>query len=125
MALRVNSKFPKADTEVFWLRVRKRPLSDARGPVNIIKPSDDPSSNVQQNNQEQSQSNQNNENSIIGNEQTESNQPETDSVDQNPGPAKIPEWVKNIALWYGQGTVSEAEFINAIKYLIDQGIVKV
>jgi len=38
---------------------------------------------------------------------------------------KIPEWVKNMALWYGEGTISEDEFINAIKFLISEGIVKV
>ncbi len=38
---------------------------------------------------------------------------------------KIPEWVKNIALWYGQGTISEDEFIDAIRFLIEEGIVVV
>jgi len=40
-------------------------------------------------------------------------------------PSKIPEWVKNISLWYGQGTVSEDEFINAIRFLIQEGIIRV
>jgi plastocyanin len=35
----------------------------------------------------------------------------------------IPEWVKNNALWYGQGDISETEFLNAIKFLIDNGII--
>ena len=34
----------------------------------------------------------------------------------------VPEWVKNNALWYGQGDISETEFLNAMKFLIDQGI---
>ena len=34
----------------------------------------------------------------------------------------VPEWIKNIALWYGQGEVSESEFLNTIKFLIDEGI---
>lgn len=38
---------------------------------------------------------------------------------------KIPDWVKNTALWYGQGKISEDEFLNAIKFLINQGIIKV
>jgi len=38
---------------------------------------------------------------------------------------KIPIWVKNMALWYGEGTISEDEFINAIKFLISEGIVKI
>jgi len=35
---------------------------------------------------------------------------------------KIPEWVKKIFLWYGQDLVSEDELLNAIKYLITEGI---
>ncbi len=38
---------------------------------------------------------------------------------------EIPGWIKNIALWYGQGNVTEDEFINAIKFLINQGIIEV
>ena len=35
----------------------------------------------------------------------------------------VPEWVKNNALWYGQGIVSESEFLNAIKFLIENGVI--
>jgi plastocyanin len=35
----------------------------------------------------------------------------------------VPEWIKNNALWYGQGTISEAEFLNAIKFLIENEII--
>ncbi|MGY5147238.1 MAG: cupredoxin domain-containing protein [Candidatus Nitrosopumilus sp. bin_7KS] len=35
----------------------------------------------------------------------------------------VPEWVKNNALWYGQGDISELEFLNAIKFLIDTGVI--
>jgi len=38
---------------------------------------------------------------------------------------KIPEWVKNIFLWYGQDQVSEDELLNAIKYLINEKILLV
>ena len=38
---------------------------------------------------------------------------------------KIPSWVKNIFVWYGQGQVSENELLNAIKYLINEGILVV
>ena len=34
----------------------------------------------------------------------------------------IPEWVKNNALWYGQGNISETEFLNAIKFLIENKV---
>jgi len=35
---------------------------------------------------------------------------------------KIPDWVKNIFLWYGQDQISEDELLSAIKYLITEGI---
>ncbi|MCA9827373.1 MAG: hypothetical protein KC444_03140 [Nitrosopumilus sp.] len=34
----------------------------------------------------------------------------------------IPEWVKNNALWFGQGLISETEFLNAIKFLIENEV---
>ena len=34
----------------------------------------------------------------------------------------VPEWIKNNALWYGQGVISETEFLNAIKFLIENDI---
>jgi len=38
---------------------------------------------------------------------------------------KVPEWVRNIALWYGEGILSEDEFIDAIRFLIKEGVVTV
>ena len=35
----------------------------------------------------------------------------------------VPEWVKNNALWYGQGVISETEFLNAIKFLIENEVI--
>ncbi len=35
----------------------------------------------------------------------------------------VPEWVKNTARWYGEGKISETEFLNAIKYLIDNKVI--
>jgi plastocyanin len=37
----------------------------------------------------------------------------------------IPEWVKNTALWYGQVDISEAEFLDAIKFLVENKIISV
>lgn len=37
----------------------------------------------------------------------------------------IPSWVKNTALWWGQGQISDAEFIKALQWLINQGILSV
>jgi plastocyanin len=35
----------------------------------------------------------------------------------------VPEWVKNTASWYGEGVVSESEFLNMIKFLIQNEII--
>jgi len=37
----------------------------------------------------------------------------------------IPSWIKNTALWYGEGQVSDTEFINAVQYLISQDILSI
>jgi len=37
----------------------------------------------------------------------------------------VPEWVKNNALWYGQGIVSEDEFLNVVKFLIENDIIEI
>ena len=37
---------------------------------------------------------------------------------------KIPNWVKSIAGWWAEDKISESEFINAIEFLISQGIIK-
>ncbi len=34
----------------------------------------------------------------------------------------IPSWIKNTAKWWGEGQISDDEFIKAIQYLIDQKI---
>jgi len=46
----------------------------------------------------------------------------TQLSEPNNSTSKIPDWVKNIFLWYGQDQVSEDELLNAIKYLIKEGI---
>lgn len=35
----------------------------------------------------------------------------------------VPEWVKNTAKWYGEGKISETEFLNAIKFLINNKVI--
>lgn len=39
--------------------------------------------------------------------------------------ASIPSWIKNTALWWGQGKTSDSEFINALQWLINEGILHV
>lgn len=36
----------------------------------------------------------------------------------------IPNWVKNTALWWGQGQISDAEFVKAIQWLVDNGLIQ-
>ena len=43
----------------------------------------------------------------------------THSVDAS----AVPDWIKNTAKWYGDGDISEDDFLNAIKYLIQQKII--
>ena len=35
----------------------------------------------------------------------------------------VPQWIQNTALWYGQGTISEQEFLDSIIYLINNKII--
>lgn len=35
----------------------------------------------------------------------------------------VPDWIRNTALWYGEGNISETEFLNAVKYLIENKII--
>jgi hypothetical protein len=35
----------------------------------------------------------------------------------------LPEWVKNTASWYGEGVVSESEFLSMIKFLIENDVI--
>ena len=35
----------------------------------------------------------------------------------------VPDWVKNTALWYGEGAITETEFLNAIKFLIENDLI--
>ena len=46
----------------------------------------------------------------------------TQQSEPNNSTSKIPDWVKNIFVWYSQDQVSEDELLNAIKYLITEGI---
>ncbi len=37
----------------------------------------------------------------------------------------IPSWVKNNAVWWGEGTISDSDFISALQFLINNGNLKV
>lgn len=38
---------------------------------------------------------------------------------------QVPEWVRNIFVWFGQDKISENELLKAIEFLINQNIIKV
>jgi len=38
---------------------------------------------------------------------------------------RIPDWVKNIFVWYGEGQIGDDELIGALQFLIKEGIIKV
>jgi len=44
---------------------------------------------------------------------------------QNGFAESVPSWVKHTAKWYGDGLISEIEFLNAIRYLINNGILNI
>ena len=37
----------------------------------------------------------------------------------------VPDWVKNTAGWWASDAISETEFVNAIQFLVNNGIIKV
>jgi len=37
----------------------------------------------------------------------------------------VPDWIRNNARWWADGLISEDEFVNGIKYLVEQGIIRV
>jgi len=43
----------------------------------------------------------------------------------DPEPLPIPQWIKNNAEWWSQGVVSEDDFLNSIKYLVENGIIQI
>ena len=38
---------------------------------------------------------------------------------------KVPDWIKNNAGWWANGLISEDDFVNGIKYLVENGIISV
>src|SRR2546428_11691847 len=37
----------------------------------------------------------------------------------------VPQWVKNVAKWWSEGSLPDNEFIKGIQYLIQQGIITI
>jgi len=39
--------------------------------------------------------------------------------------SKLPDWIKNIFVWYGEGQISEDEVLNAIVFLVENQIIQI
>ena len=37
----------------------------------------------------------------------------------------VPDWIKTNAGWWADGLISEDDFLNGMKYLVEKGIIKV
>jgi hypothetical protein len=42
-----------------------------------------------------------------------------------PSKSKVPDWVRNIFIWYGEGKISEDELVKALQFLVQKGIIKI
>ena len=35
----------------------------------------------------------------------------------------IPGWLKNMAVWWGEGKIADQDFINALQYLVENNVI--
>ena len=47
---------------------------------------------------------------------------ETETIEEE---SQIPDWIRNIFVWYAEGTITETDLLSALEYLINQGIIDV
>ena len=47
------------------------------------------------------------------------------SIDLAQSDLNIPNWVKNTALWWAEGSLTDQDFVNALQYLITNGIITI
>ena len=58
----------------------------------------------------------------VNEEESELIQEELQIIDEE---SQIPDWVRNIFIWYAEGTITETDLLSALEYLINQGILEV
>ena len=46
------------------------------------------------------------------------------SITASAADSTIPEWIKNNAKWWSEGSISEADYITSLEYLITNGIIQ-
>ena len=83
--------------------------------VDMFQPENELTINVRTVTESQNYNSQESGNDVESNQMTESGT----QISEN----KIPGWVKNIFIWYSQDQISEDEVLNAIKFLVNQGII--
>ena len=66
-----------------------------------------------------------NENVIGTLKDKETNPPTIGSENQDKTGQKIPDWIRNIFVWYADGQIEEEEVLQAIKFLINEKIIKI
>ena len=47
------------------------------------------------------------------------------SLSASASDSSIPEWIKNNAKWWSEGSISETDYITSLEYLIINGIIKI
>jgi len=47
------------------------------------------------------------------------------SINASGQSSSVPDWVKNNAKWWSEGNIGESDYLSALEYLINQGIIKV
>jgi hypothetical protein len=47
------------------------------------------------------------------------------SISASANNSNIPEWIKNNAKWWSEGTISETDYITSLQYLITNGIIQI
>ena len=49
----------------------------------------------------------------------------TEEVELITEESEIPDWIRDIFVWYAEGTITETDLLSALQYLINQGIIDV
>ncbi len=47
------------------------------------------------------------------------------SLSASAADSSVPEWIKNNAKWWSEGTISESEYVTSLEFLITQGIIQI
>jgi len=47
------------------------------------------------------------------------------SITASAADSSVPEWIKNNAKWWSEGTISESEYVTSLEFLITEGIIQI